>query len=193
MYSDDGGVTWASSQVGPNQFAYFACQPSNPNHCIAASGQSGEGQASSNEAGFSDDAGVSWQTSRLPSGAKVVYWTGLTCSPSFTCLIWGGESPSGYNTIFLSSPPPPPQGDAHFFGSAGAIHLAKPIVGMAATPDGGGYWLVASDGGIFNYGDARFFGSAGSLPLAKPIVGMAATPDGGGYWLVASDGGIFNY
>ena len=64
---------------------------------------------------------------------------------------------------------------------------------MAATHDGGGYWLVASDGGIFNYGDAGFFGSAGSLPLNAPIVGMAATPDGGGYWLVASDGGIFSY
>ena len=64
---------------------------------------------------------------------------------------------------------------------------------MAATPDGNGYWLVASDGGIFNYGDAGFFGSAGSLHLNKPIVGMAATPDGGGYWLVASDGGVFSY
>jgi hypothetical protein len=31
---------------------------------------------------------------------------------------------------------------------------------MAATPDGGGYWLVASDGGIFTFGDAKFFGSA---------------------------------
>ena len=40
--------------------------------------------------------------------------------------------------------------------------LNKPIVGMAATPDGGGYWLVASDGGIFTYGDAGFFGSTGS-------------------------------
>ena len=29
-----------------------------------------------------------------------------------------------------------------------------PFVGMAATPDGGGYWLVASDGGVFAYGDA---------------------------------------
>ena len=74
-----------------------------------------------------------------------------------------------------------------------ASHLNKPIVGMAATPDGKGYWLVASDGGIFNYGDAGFAGSTGSLPLNKPIVGMAATPDGKGYWLVASDGGIFNY
>ncbi|HEY1651595.1 MAG TPA: hypothetical protein VGG09_06900 [Acidimicrobiales bacterium] len=61
------------------------------------------------------------------------------------------------------------------------------------TPDGNGYWLVASDGGIFTYGDAGFFGSRGGQPLNKPIVGMAATPTGLGYWLVASDGGIFNY
>ena len=78
-------------------------------------------------------------------------------------------------------------------GSSSGGGLNKPIVGMAATPDGKGYWLVASDGGIFNYGDANFYGSAGSVPLNQPIVGMAATPDGKGYWLVASDGGIFNY
>ena len=65
--------------------------------------------------------------------------------------------------------------------------------GLAATPDGDGYWLVASDGGVFNYGDAGFDGSRGGQPLNAPIVGMAATPDGGGYWLVASDGGVFNY
>ncbi len=68
-----------------------------------------------------------------------------------------------------------------------------PIIGMAATHDGGGYWLVGSDGGIFSYGDARFFGSTGALRLNAPIVGLAATPSGGGYWLVARDGGIFNY
>ena len=68
-----------------------------------------------------------------------------------------------------------------------------PIVGMAATPDGDGYWLVASDGGIFSYGSAQFHGSTGSLQLNAPIVGMAAAPGGGGYWLVARDGGIFNY
>ena len=68
-----------------------------------------------------------------------------------------------------------------------------PLVGMAATPDGKGYWLVASDGGIFTFGDAAFYGSTGALTLNKPIVGMAATPDGKGYWLVASDGGIFTF
>ncbi|MGC8463936.1 MAG: hypothetical protein ACP5P9_09760, partial [Acidimicrobiales bacterium] len=68
-----------------------------------------------------------------------------------------------------------------------------PIVGMAATPDGGGYWEVAADGGIFAFGDAQFYGSMGGHPLNQPIVGMAATPDGGGYWEVASDGGIFSF
>ena len=96
-------------------------------------------------------------------------------------------------------------GDASFWGSTGSLKLNKPIVGMAATPyvpgaggapaspAGLGYWLVASDGGIFSYGDATFHGSTGSLKLNQPIVGMAPTPDGKGYWLVASDGGIFSY
>ena len=75
----------------------------------------------------------------------------------------------------------------------GGAHLNQPIVGMAATPDGQGYWLVARDGGIFTYGDAGFFGSHGGAHLNQPIVGMAANLDGQGYWLVASDGGIFSY
>ena len=84
-------------------------------------------------------------------------------------------------------------GNLPFCGSAGGLKLNKPVVGMATTANTGGYWLAASDGGVFNYGSAKFFGSAGSLKLNKPIVGIAATHDGGGYWLVASDGGVFNY
>jgi hypothetical protein len=45
---------------------------------------------------------------------------------------------------------------------------------MAATPTGGGYWEVASDGGIFSFGDAGFRGSMGGQPLNRPIVGIAA-------------------
>jgi hypothetical protein len=56
-----------------------------------------------------------------------------------------------------------------------------------------GYYMTASDGGVFNYGNLPFCGSTGSIALNKPVVGMAATHDGGGYWLVASDGGIFSY
>jgi len=64
---------------------------------------------------------------------------------------------------------------------------------MASTPDGGGYWLVASDGGVFAFGNAHFYGSEGGKRLTKPIVGMAADPMTGGYWLVASDGGVFSF
>jgi hypothetical protein len=45
---------------------------------------------------------------------------------------------------------------------------------MAATPDGGGYWLVASDGGIFPFGDATGWGSTGAMHLNAPMRGMAA-------------------
>ena len=41
----------------------------------------------------------------------------------------------------------------------------NPVVGITALPSGGGYWLVASDGGIFAYGDATFRGSTGGVPL----------------------------
>ena len=64
---------------------------------------------------------------------------------------------------------------------------------MAATTTGAGYWMVASDGGIFAFGDAGFFGSTGSITLARPIVGMAASASGAGYWMVASDGGMFAF
>ena len=47
--------------------------------------------------------------------------------------------------------------------------LNKPIVGMTATPSGHGYWLVASDGGIFSYGDARFLGSTGGTRSTSPL------------------------
>ena len=45
---------------------------------------------------------------------------------------------------------------------------------MAPTTDGRGYWIAASDGGIFNYGNATFNGSEGSVVLNKPVVGVAA-------------------
>ena len=81
----------------------------------------------------------------------------------------------------------------NYLGDLTTVNLNQPIVGMATTPSEGGYWMVATDGGMFSYGDAQFYGSTGAIHLNKPIVGMAATPDGKGYWMVASDGGIFSF
>ncbi|WP_276957681.1 hypothetical protein [Ferrimicrobium acidiphilum] len=87
-------------------------------------------------------------------------------------------------------------------GLSGAHPLNAPIVGMAAEPAGTGYWLVAKDGGVFNFGGAKFAGStysygitglSGAHPLNAPIVGIIPTPNGGGYWLIAADGGVFDF
>ena len=122
---------------------------------------------------------------------------------------------------------------AGFLGSTGCLTLNKPVVGMAASLDTtdvgvntachsgalppGGYWLVASDGGIFSFGNAPFLGSTGCIVLDKPVVGMVVSPDTttagdssaclpqdqepsgsynlppGGYTMVASDGGVFTF
>jgi hypothetical protein len=73
------------------------------------------------------------------------------------------------------------------------VHLNSPVVAIAATPTGHGYWLVGSDGGVFSFGDARFYGSRGSSAPPLPVVSIAATPTGDGYWLAASDGEIFPF
>jgi uncharacterized delta-60 repeat protein len=73
------------------------------------------------------------------------------------------------------------------------MRLNRPIVAIAATPTGNGYWLTAADGGVFAFGDAPYLGSTGGIKLNRSIVGMAPTPTGKGYWLVASDGGVFGF
>jgi hypothetical protein len=84
-------------------------------------------------------------------------------------------------------------GDAQFYGSTGAIKLNKPVVGMAPTPSGKGYWLLASDGGLFSFGDAAFYGSLPGSGISSPAVAMRPTRTGGGYLIVAATGAVVNY
>ena len=71
--------------------------------------------------------------------------------------------------------------------------LAETSVAVIPPTSAPGYYLVASDGGVFSFGDAKFYGSMGGKHLNAPIVGMASTGNGKGYWLVASDGGVFSF
>ena len=83
-------------------------------------------------------------------------------------------------------------------GPSAAFPSTLPVVGIASTPDHGGYWLATADGGVFGFGDAKFYGSVPGVlqpgqSLNAPVVGIASSPDGGGYWLVATDGGVFGF
>jgi hypothetical protein len=72
---------------------------------------------------------------------------------------------------------------------AGAAGSSPGSSGSSGSP---GYWLAASDGGVYQFGTTNF-GSMRGYALNQPIVGSAATTDGLGYWLVASDGGVFSF
>jgi len=104
-------------------------------------------------------------------------------------------SPSGFCTVGLVfAPSAEGARQASIVFSSNATNGAQTGLLVGRGVHSAGYWLGASDGGIFNFGaGAAFFGSTGSIKLNKPIVGMAATPDSLGYWLVASDGGIFAF
>jgi hypothetical protein len=83
-------------------------------------------------------------------------------------------------------------GGAPNFGSATSAELTAPVVGIAADPLTGGYWVATANGAVFGF-HAPVFGSLTGIQLNKPIVGIAADPVTGGYWLVAADGGVFGF
>jgi hypothetical protein len=83
-------------------------------------------------------------------------------------------------------------GDAQWYGDKGNQPLNKPIVGIALDNATGGYWLVAGDGGVFNF-NAPFYGSTAGQNLNCAMVALAPSYDDNGYYLFACDGGVWNF
>lgn len=83
--------------------------------------------------------------------------------------------------------------NAPHFGDMAGRALNRPLVGMACTPSGNGYILVAADGGTFNFGDARGCGSMANVRLNQPMVAIDITPSGNGCLMAAGDGGTFAF
>ncbi len=97
-------------------------------------------------------------------------------------------------------------GDAGFYGSIPGLgylpagtpgnvkRLNAPVVGMVPSADGGGYFMVASDGGVFAFGDARFEGSCPAIGGCSGAA-VAVMPDatGDGYWLVTATGHVYTF
>ena len=133
------------------------------------------------------------------SGGAVVTITGNDFDPASSGTLFGGTD--SLSVQWLDPEHLVAVAPQH---AAGAVNVQATSIDGASAPVAGdvftyvlpplrsGYWLVATDGGIFSY-NAAFHGSTGNIHLNQPIVGMAAAPDGGGYWLVASDGGIFAF
>lgn len=71
--------------------------------------------------------------------------------------------------------------------------LAAPIVAMAERPQGDGYWLVGSDGGVFAFGNAHAGWGLGAKHINAPIVAAASSHTGNGLILVGADGGVFAF
>lgn len=75
----------------------------------------------------------------------------------------------------------------------GADGFPKWVNDATLTPDGKGYWILGSDGGVFTYGYALFWGSLGNGGLNAPAAGIESTPTGLGYWVVAEDGQVYTF
>ncbi|MEO6714437.1 MAG: hypothetical protein ABIM89_13535 [Mycobacteriales bacterium] len=117
--------------------------------------------------------------------------SGVSLGPKKSCSVtvsYTGATPSAVETaqVIVSSKKPRATSTSYFSAAPG-------IVAMSRTADGGGYWLVGSDGSVFGFGNASFHGSLAGATLAHPIVAMSPTADGGGYWLVGSDGSVFGF
>jgi hypothetical protein len=61
---------------------------------------------------------------------------------------------------------------------------------MAPTLNDGGYWLVASDGGVFAFGNAPFRGSAVSFNARTAAESVAIIAVGNGYWVPNNLGAV---
>jgi hypothetical protein len=104
-------------------------------------------------------------------------FSSATSLAQYSALIHGGAASA-------PTPPPPP---------AAGWPSVPPAATAPVPAPGGGYWLVASDGGIFTFGGAAFYGSTGAMRLNAAVIGMAPTASRQGYWLLASDGGVFTF
>jgi hypothetical protein len=122
------------------------------------------------------------------------------CPGQVPTLVMGSAySPNGFTggsqaALLIAACGPPPTDEVTNWASvAGSLGLSPPVVGVAPTSDGHGYWLARSDGSIDFFGDAHRFGSMAGQSLNALISHIVVTPDGLGYWLVASDGGTFAF
>jgi hypothetical protein len=125
---------------------------------------------------FTWDGAMKRTTFWSPSRSMI---TGVAGHPSST----GSWAAGGNGAVFMDG--------TSNYGSRAHAWLKRPVVDMASTPSGSGYWLLRSDGRVLAFGDAVKRGAVTSDNTK--VVGMSSTADGGGYWMVTRSGRVLSF
>ena len=60
-------------------------------------------------------------------------------------------------------------------------------------PPPAGYWMLRSDGVVYNFGNAAHLGDPRGKVAGGRAVAIASAPDGGGYWVIDAVGHVFAF
>ena len=181
----NGGTAWTLDQHPPAVAVLDAVNCST-GPCLAGGGTQAAAQSGPSAAGslFLNATSTAWTSSgtfpdaSTPGGVP----SGISCVSTNDCWVGAADlDKSSTGAIFAST-------DVSTGGGS-----VPPVTNPQQSNATSGYWLVASDGGIFTFGNAGYYGSMGGIKLNAPVVGMAPTANDGGYWEVATDGGIFSF
>jgi hypothetical protein len=216
----DGGILVGQPTSAPTAAATFTYAPSAPTAPLAVSATSGPGLVAASWKPPANDGGdrvVGYlvratahgqptvtrnvgptQTKTLFAPLSRVPWTvtvealnslGTGAAGSSAAVTPGALPLEGY---WLAT------ADGAVYATGYALQVAgtttpasDPIVGIAAAPGGGGYWVVSRDGKVTARGSAPYEGEIGSG--VTDVVSIVATEDGLGYWLVGADGQVYPF
>jgi RHS repeat-associated protein len=125
--------------------------------------------------------------STSPAAAQTLFATNLAGQLTSATTSGTSDAPApggyyaytGHGNVYNSTA-------ATWYGGNGTV---TNMVGMAVTPDGGGYWLVGSDGVQYPHGDAPDLGTT-ATSFAHPIAGIVPTPQGG-FFLYTNHGDVY--
>jgi hypothetical protein len=88
-------------------------------------------------------------------------------------------------------------GDAGFYGSLGGTPPSSPVVNVAPSVDGAGYWMLEANGTVKSFGDAPVAqpgnASPGIAAANSPMTAMVPDISGQGFVVVDRTGQAFSF
>jgi hypothetical protein len=128
----------------------------------------------------------------LSSSSGCTSSTELVMGAAVNATSFGGRA--SYAELFLGlCGPMPPDVIFTWADAQRILGIVPPVVGVASTPDGKGYWLANSAGHVWHFGDARSLGDLSNRPPKTPVVAIVANPVAEGYWLVTAGGAVYGF